>query len=637
MLLGASVNLYGQIQVKEPVRDLGDIFEKSGPVTIQFELFNPYRSDTISIVDIVTSCGCTAALAEDTLIMPRSFVSLDVKYDPKNRPGLFVKSIELTTRAGVTDRHKFYLKILGNVIQESFTGREVAGELKDYQVAPIYFYPITWFDTSYFNLSYLETFVNDLTYEVDYYQFTTIGIDVSVADQGAVEQIAPQLEHLRKKVQFAFNKRGYANTTVFFEEPHIIESDSLPSWATGAIRLYSNNFDAPNLMESEIEVSATENVKQEKMLMEYERFALPEVEEILDAINFETIESKLFLSGELDLEGQIHMPWKKSDKVRAKTAKKVRKAIQKEINERTGAKPKDVRITIDASIIQPDDKYNFLLWDQADREPLEHLKYIIKPEEVIPPLLPTYRQFFKPGLSLDTNSRDFLHFWNNLILNARAENPVQLLLNCGYVQTEDGVGQTWKDALKELKIYLSRRYSVEANTELEIILQLNQRGPRFDGAGELKLNMDELNYINMIPLVHHRSDVRVATPSPYQVNFDLYFNGIDKGAFGLQRFVADLAKMVHKFGYVELRMESSASEVELDEKLSNKSIAYLRLWESQKRLLELMAYQLIDPNRILFTNESVIVQGPAYDGSLPVLNYRDYHYLRIIPDKYLKR
>ena len=81
----------------------------------------------------------------------------------------------------------------------------------------------------------------------------------------------------------------------------------------------------------------------------------------------------------------------------------------------------------------------------------------------------------------------------------------------------------------------------------------------------------------MIPLVHHRSDVRVATPSPYQVNFDLYFNGIDKGAFGLQRFVADLAKMVHKFGYVELRMESSASEIELDEKLSNKSIAYLRL------------------------------------------------------------
>lgn len=63
MLLGASVNLYGQIQVKEPVRDLGDIFEKSGPVTIQFELFNPYRSDTISIVDIVTSCGCTATLA----------------------------------------------------------------------------------------------------------------------------------------------------------------------------------------------------------------------------------------------------------------------------------------------------------------------------------------------------------------------------------------------------------------------------------------------------------------------------------------------------------------------------------------------------------------------------------------------
>lgn len=627
----------GQIQVKEPVRDLGDIFEKSGPVTIQFELENPYRNDTIIIADIITSCGCTAALAEDTVIYPGSSLSLDVVYDPTNRPGLFVKSIELTTRSGVADQHKFYLKILGNVVQESFTGREVSGELKDYQVAPIYFYPITWYDTAYFSLSYLETFVNDLTYEIDYHQFTTIGMDVVVTDLSEVLELEPQLDHLKEKIQQAFYRRGYAPTTVFFDEPFVKISDSLPNWATGSICLYSSNFDAPHLLESEIEVIATENVKQEKMLLSMERFALPEVEEVLDAVNFETIETKLFLNGGLTLKGQIHMPWKKSEKLRKKTAKKVRKAIQKAIKSRTGANSKEVSITIDPTFIHRDNKYKFLLWDEADRETTEHLKYVVKPEEITPPLLPTYRTYYELGKALSINERKFVHFWENLILNAKAGHPVELLINVGYFQQDENIKHKWQAAAQQVSDYLSGRFKEETGFDLNIITKLNRRGPRYNDLKDLKLDFKRFNYINLIPIVHNRKDIRVAAPSPYQVNFDLYFNGIDKGAFGLHRFVKEIAKMVNKYGYVELVMESSASKIELDEHLSNKTVAYQRLLESQKRLLEVMVQHLIDPNRILFSDEVVIIQGPEYDGSLPVLSYRDYHYLKIIPEKYLKR
>lgn len=627
--------VYGQIRVKEPIKDLGDVFEKSGEVTVHFQLENPYRQDTIRIRDIVTSCGCTAALAEDTIIMPGSSIQLDVVYDPSNRPGLFVKSIELSTRNNANEQHKFYLKIMGNVLQESFQGTEVNGNLEKYQVAPLYFYPITLYDTSYFQLSYISSFVDDMTYEIDYYQFTTIGMEVEVRDMATVERMEPQLSYLQNKIHQEFSKRGYAQNTVFFDEPHFSLSDSIPVWANGTIRLSSVNFDAGGNEQSEIIISETERVETKKMLLDYERFALPEIAEIIAEVNFESIESRLFINGELDLEGKIVLPWKKSDKIRHKTVKKLKKALLKEIKKRTGAKRKNVRIEIDHSGIHPANKYLFQLWDKADREPREELTYHLKPEQIQPPFLPTYRQIFTEQGHLDTLNEAFVHFWENLIRNARQRDTVHMILECGYHLAPDSI-PTLKGSLKTLEKNLVKRLKEEAGAVLMI-----EEVAHASGLQRIKNIADGYddavhNYINLIPLLSQQPNKKAATPSPYKVNFDLFFIGVDKGAFAFQRFTNELAAMVQKYGYVALRIESSASWVPIADDVPNEWVAFQRLIESEKRLKTVMAEKMIDPNRVIFIDESVVVQGPKYDGSMPILRYRDYHYVQIIPEKYLQ-
>ncbi|MBL7896883.1 MAG: DUF1573 domain-containing protein, partial [Crocinitomicaceae bacterium] len=111
--------VFSQVMIAEPSKDLGEIFENGGKITSTFTLRNPYPRDTIHILNIETSCGCTAILTQDTLIEPNSTLELQVSYDPAGRLGLFVKSIAVYTRTGKSDFSTLYLKISGNVITET--------------------------------------------------------------------------------------------------------------------------------------------------------------------------------------------------------------------------------------------------------------------------------------------------------------------------------------------------------------------------------------------------------------------------------------------------------------------------------------------------------------------------------------
>lgn len=639
VLLLTAWSANGQIRVSSPVQNLGDVFESSGKVVAKFELTNPYREDTIRIVDITTSCGCTAVLMQDTLILPQSTIILDVAYDPDGRLGLFVKSVELTTRTGKDEYNKLFLKIEGNVVAENYSVRNTDKELVNYEVAPIYFFPITSYDTSYLDFNYIGAFVNDLTFEVDFYQFATVGIEVDVAEYADLEALEHLLKWSRKKLRKEFKKRGFDDKMLFFEEPVFKKSGDVPNWAAGIIRLFSVNFDAEELTESAIEVSSTASIKQAKLLLNYQRFALPEIEEILAEVNFESIESKLFLSGELTLKGTILMPWKKGKKIREQTAKDLQKAIQKKIKETTGATKKDVHIAFDSLGVHPDDKYLFLLWDEADKDKGEKLVYREKKEAIVPPLLPTYKQSYINGGKVDTTSLNFIHFWGNLVRNAKAGYKVEMVMESSLFAHKDQIAsqkQKSADMAYEIIQFLTNKFLNETGDSLGISLKNLVHGPSFDITGmDRNINTAEYAYFNLIPIVHHHPDTRVEGAKPYMVNFDYFFKGINTGAWGFQQFAEYISAMVRKQGYIALRIESSISKIPVEKNITNQFLAYQRLLESEKRLKRAMGNKLVDPNRILFTDESVVVQGPEYDGSIPVLKFREYHYIRIIPENLL--
>jgi|GEM_PF-2711034 len=640
-LLTCSLLVAGQIRVTDPVHDLGEVYEHAGQVKTSFILQNPYRNDTIRIVNIETSCGCTAILTKDTLILPQSQIALDISYDPTGRLGLFVKSIEITTRTGVAEQNKLFLKIMGNVVAENFTAREVHSDLIEYKVTPIFFYPITPFDTSYFDFNYIGSFINDLTYEIDYYQFTTVGIAVELAAMEELERVEQLLNFARIKIKREFNKRGFSDRVVFFNEPIFTLNTDLPAWSAASIQLYSFNFNDAEGTESLIRVSTSEVIQRGKVLLDYQRFAEPKIEEILKAINFDNIESKLFLNGTIDLRGTVLVPYKITDAYRADLAKNLEKAILKEVKSTTGAGKKDVNVSFDSLGIHPADKYRFILWDMADLEEEESIAWEVKEDRIIPPLLPTYKQAYSRPVQVDSFSVAFIHFWSNLVLNHKMGNPIELLVESSLSSTrtdfEKGQDEFAHEYGEEIIAWLKQRFMNETGAELKVTLKSFTRGPNFPLLNDVEqVDLDQFNYFTLIPLVNTRKDLSATTPQAYMVNFDYFFNGIDTGAWGFQRFASALSLMVLKDGFVELRIESGISKIPIEPNQSNLFVAYKRILVSQNRLKKALEQKLVDPNRIIFVDEAVVEQGPIYDGTVPIINYRKYHYLRIVPEKLLQ-
>jgi hypothetical protein len=69
--------------------------------------------------------------------------------------------------------------------------------------------------------------------------------------------------------------------------------------------------------------------------------------------------------------------------------------------------------------------------------------------------------------------------------------------------------------------------------------------------------------------------------------------------------------------------------------LPNDYLVYARAQESEKRLRQYLKKKLVDDNRIIFTEERYLIQGPIYDGSIPILQFRKFQYIKIVPQKFL--
>ena len=627
-----------QILVDNPSKDLGDIYENRGKVTAKFVLKNPYKEDTIRIHDIKTSCGCTVILSQDTLILPQGSTELTFSYDPKGRSGLFSKSIEVISRIGIYDQHRLFLKISGNVVAENSLIREVNAELIEYLVAPINYYAITPYDTSYLDFNFFISFVNDLSYEIDFFQFTTLGFEIGVDDYEDIVQLEFLIKYTQRKIMREFRLRGYNPATIYFEEPIFVEQN-LPDWAKASIKVYSTNFGSDLIDNSVIRITDDDLVDNKKLMLNYERFARPSMDEILQEVNFDGLEGKLFLNASLDLKGVIMAPKRMSHNDRIKMARELETEIFKHLKKSSGINKKVVSIQIDSLMTHPNEKFKFLLWDKHDVEVQQTFTYEIKPDYITAPLLPTYKQSTLLSTVLDENSENFRYFWKNLILNHKSGKKIKLLIESSKSRIPRN-GETdllllaRKDGIK-IKEFLEKKFNEETGRELEVLVEAFVHGPEYNWYNKQHTDYAQYEYFNIIPLVHHNNEVNRFSSNPYMVNFDYFFNGIDTSTWVFSKFANYIADEVEQFGYVHLIMESSISQIPIERKKTNVYLAYERALESQFRIKDYMKKRLVDPNRIIFSEERFLVQGPKYDGTVPIIKFRKFQYLKVIPEKHL--
>src|SRR6478735_1836585 len=102
------------LQFKEEVYNFGEVLEKGGPVTHQFECTN-LSNRPVKILNVKPSCGCTTPDWTKDPIPPGKTGFVQARFDPKGRPGFFTKSLTVTTDL---DSNPIQLQIKGTVNSE---------------------------------------------------------------------------------------------------------------------------------------------------------------------------------------------------------------------------------------------------------------------------------------------------------------------------------------------------------------------------------------------------------------------------------------------------------------------------------------------------------------------------------------
>ena len=98
-----------QISFEKFVHDFGVIKEEDGAAEYEFKFINN-GVQSIKIVGVKASCGCTTPGWSKEFIAPGEVGYIKARYDTKNRPGVFNKSLTVTTDLETEKTKRLYIK-----------------------------------------------------------------------------------------------------------------------------------------------------------------------------------------------------------------------------------------------------------------------------------------------------------------------------------------------------------------------------------------------------------------------------------------------------------------------------------------------------------------------------------------------
>ncbi len=105
------------ISFNTETHDFGKFNEADGPVTYKFEFTNT-GSVPLLIKQVRASCGCTAPSWSKEPVLPGASGFIAATYNPANRPGVFSKTIAVTSNASTPNN---VLTIKGEVVPKPLT------------------------------------------------------------------------------------------------------------------------------------------------------------------------------------------------------------------------------------------------------------------------------------------------------------------------------------------------------------------------------------------------------------------------------------------------------------------------------------------------------------------------------------
>ena len=104
-----------QLACDRPLFDFGRVPAATCTVTGVFQLYNAGR-DSLTVLDVLSSCGCITANIERQTLKPGAELRLPVVLDVRERSGVQRKSVFIRYRAGRGDAQTLLLSLAGTIV-----------------------------------------------------------------------------------------------------------------------------------------------------------------------------------------------------------------------------------------------------------------------------------------------------------------------------------------------------------------------------------------------------------------------------------------------------------------------------------------------------------------------------------------
>ncbi len=635
------------IYVKPQVIDLGVIHENNGVINVEFELLSQAKQ-LYRVVEYRVACGCTTVEFTKDSLKPNHSIGFRVGYDPKNRPGKFYKQITLVLKPLFGDSLLIDAYIKGTVISSSAVNyTPISFENAKLTIAPY---------NECDNENSIENFTNDLTYILDKDGYVNVGVFANVSLTDTADKL--KIIKLKREIRKGLEKRKYNAWQIGFK-------DSVVNFQKPCVRFEAMGYESKSAKGTELIL--TEAVNKIFRNDYYEDTSVVSAsylcEGIPDKFSFtensgnafiqKTVRSVLIKKRAKIQLYFINQKLKELDILgeNKKLIKKIIKAFDEEgipeenvsfnppiVMYKSGAKP-----AIQVSLIQE---------QMFKNENFAELKYftdsllaLYKKQKQINERwlnnIPVYYKRIEFDDEFDTTDLKFIQ-WMELVKNKiETGYPVKIVIeatasNSPTTKNYDNnfVARRRYNSAKQmiLKYCANKRVqnfeSIIDQRELALI-----KGPLYSEHDFLIEQYRKYQYIKLIAVEYDSFSSIKSTRVPFMINFknsnsELLING---NIFN--RFIDGISDELKREGVAEIILESSISKLPLKIDHSNRVIAYERLQEMKEAIMKKIAEHGLNPLRLVFTEERVLVQGPNYNEKLSRELFQEYQYVKAIPKK----
>ena len=639
-----------QLIPDKSIHDFQLIFEEDSIVRHEFTLRNTGKHPA-RITAITPSCGCTIAELSETVLKANQTSKLKASYDPADRPGNFIKSIQIQYLYNDTLLETF-------VVLKGFT-KNKAKEFQEHFVLDSLFvlpydqniaYPDNWvLDKARLNL-----FVNDLSYVIDYKH--VVNAEIRIYTKIEKTEFTDQISRIKKVMYKLLDNRNYPSYRLTFSDEVFIDS-TLPNNDIAYLEIRIPEYYKKGVSETLIYESNPKQIKKIERktalpIIAYCPYDKKNPDFKLNKDKFIGQVTRSALGQNPIILGGIQYT---NSKTKQKKLLKEVKKLKKEIIKQGIAESKFLKDTIIRVDEQGADmicQFVPYIYEEDPPAPAELKLFdeefftfeeansgeISKSTQNLPAHFQQIRDYVQ---DLDTNNKYFVSMMETVIKQIKNGNSIEFNI-------ESSASKAPTDKLKASNDWVARMRSEEAKRRITEYLKdrgirdsdiqfgrtINLvSGPEYDLQHYLIQYYYYFQYIKVIPSVI-RENYKSPFISPYKVNFSGNDLELATESAIFQKFMDHLAKEIRAKGYVRLIIESSSSKVPVRKMGKNVHLSYHRAQEAKNQVYNEMKKRGINPTKVIFVEELILVQGPDFNRSKDKMTdkkYEAFQYVKIVP------